>query len=91
VPGAAELVRDSQPFFDARFSRQEVVRFFGIELDKPTAAQLACKVADQSNVLSDDSGDFGPRDLGEEAHFDFVVTCRIHLILKRVPGYPSLW
>ena len=37
----AGLVRDSQPFCEARFSCQELIRFLGIALDWATAAPLA--------------------------------------------------
>jgi hypothetical protein len=41
----AGLVRDNQPFFDARISFWEVMRFARIALDWLTAAQMACKAA----------------------------------------------
>jgi hypothetical protein len=40
LPRAAGFVRDSQPFSDARFSSQEVKRFFGIVGDWMMASQM---------------------------------------------------
>src|SRR5436190_289829 len=50
-PLMAVVVRDSHPLNGARFSSQEVKRFFGIEPNRPTAAQQASKAANQSNVF----------------------------------------
>ena len=47
----AGLVRDSQPFCEARFSCQELIRFLGIALDWATAAPLARMAAHQRNVF----------------------------------------
>ncbi len=43
MAAAPGLVRDTQPFCDARFSRQEVIRFVGIELDLAMAGRLEFK------------------------------------------------
>jgi hypothetical protein len=51
MPATVGVVRDCQPFRDARFSSREVMRFFGIKLDWPPAAQIACMAAHLMNVF----------------------------------------
>jgi hypothetical protein len=40
LPRAVGLVRDSEPFFDARFSCRELKRFVGIAPTRSLAAQI---------------------------------------------------
>ena len=47
----ARLFRNPHVVFDARFSCQKAIRFFGIELVRQPAAQMARSIAHQSNVL----------------------------------------
>jgi hypothetical protein len=45
LPRVIGLVRDSHPFFDARFSCREPIRFVGIALDCSIAAQMTLRAA----------------------------------------------
>ena len=50
----ARLFRNPHVVFDARFSCQKAIRFFGIELVRQPAAQMARSIAHQSNVFWND-------------------------------------
>jgi len=53
MPHAAGLVRDSQPFCEARFSSQEVKRFVEIVFSSEIAAKTASAAPQQANVFCD--------------------------------------
>jgi hypothetical protein len=53
LPPVGGFFRDSQPLDDARFSSQEVNRFFGIAPITPPAAKLARNAAHLPNVFCD--------------------------------------
>ena len=49
MPRAAGVALDTEPFYEARFSCQEVERFAGIALDGAMASQMALESARQCN------------------------------------------
>ena len=76
LPRAIELVRDFQPFCEARFSRRELIRFVRITLDQAMVTQMACKVTHQANHFSD--ADLEVRGIRPVA--SFYASYRISLI-----------